>query len=128
VTAELSRSGHPLPGRKSRDCFQPYGRRMRVLFVCTGNLCRSPIPDPRSPIPDPRSPVAGRLAAAWAREALGDSPELAQVEILSAGEEADAGQAIARRAPGRSDSWAGIRRASAADRSRRNWPTAPTWC
>jgi protein-tyrosine phosphatase len=54
---------------------------MQVLFVCTGNLCRSP--------------VAERLAAAWAREALGDSPELAQVEVLSAGVEADAGQTIA---------------------------------
>ena len=53
---------------------------MQVLFVCTGNLCRSP--------------VAERLAAAWAREALGDSPELAQVELLSAGVAAEVGQPI----------------------------------
>ena len=44
---------------------------MRILFVCTGNLCRSP--------------VAERLAAGWARGSLAGSPELDRVEVLSAG-------------------------------------------
>lgn len=44
---------------------------MRLLFVCTGNVCRSP--------------VAERLAAAWAREALAHSPEAADVDVASAG-------------------------------------------
>ena len=54
---------------------------MQLLFVCTGNLCRSP--------------VAERLATAWARQALADSPELGEVTILSAGIEAEAGLTIA---------------------------------
>jgi protein-tyrosine phosphatase len=53
---------------------------MRLLFVCTGNLCRSP--------------VAGGLALAWARESLQGSPELALVEVLSAGTEAAAGRSM----------------------------------
>ncbi|MFW3172530.1 hypothetical protein [Geodermatophilus sp. CPCC 206100] len=44
---------------------------MRILFVCTGNLCRSPL--------------AEGLALAWARESLANSPELAVVDISSAG-------------------------------------------
>ncbi len=36
---------------------------MRILFVCTGNVCRSP--------------VAERLATAWARRVLAHSPEFA---------------------------------------------------
>jgi protein-tyrosine phosphatase len=44
---------------------------MRILFVCTGNLCRSP--------------VAERLAMAWARDLLKQSPEHAGIEIGSAG-------------------------------------------
>lgn len=51
---------------------------MRIVFVCTGNLCRSP--------------VAERLALAWARESLAGSPELAGVEVLSAGTQAVAGR------------------------------------
>jgi protein-tyrosine phosphatase len=53
---------------------------MQVLFVCTGNLCRSP--------------VAERLAAAWARDHLAGSPELDAVEVSSAGTGATAGQAM----------------------------------
>ncbi len=53
---------------------------MRIVFVCTGNLCRSP--------------VAERLALAWARESLADSPELAGIEVLSAGTQAVAGRAV----------------------------------
>ncbi len=44
---------------------------MRILFVCTGNVCRSP--------------VAERLATAWAREKLSHSPEADVVYIGSAG-------------------------------------------
>lgn len=44
---------------------------MRILFVCTGNVCRSP--------------VAERLATAWAREKLAHSPEVDDVRIESAG-------------------------------------------
>ena len=44
---------------------------MRILFVCTGNVCRSP--------------VAERLAATWAREKLAHSPEADMVQIESAG-------------------------------------------
>jgi low molecular weight protein-tyrosine phosphatase len=51
---------------------------VRILFVCTGNLCRSPL--------------AERLAVTWAQELLADSPEAADVEILSAGLQATAGR------------------------------------
>ncbi len=51
---------------------------MLILFVCTCNLCRSPL--------------AERLAVAWAQELLADSPEAADVEILSAGLEATDGR------------------------------------
>ncbi|MGY1752131.1 arsenate reductase/protein-tyrosine-phosphatase family protein [Blastococcus sp. SYSU D01042] len=44
---------------------------MRILFVCTGNICRSP--------------MAERLAASWAREALDGSPESHELQIDSAG-------------------------------------------
>ncbi len=53
---------------------------MRIVFVCTGNLCRSP--------------VAERLALAWARESLAGSPELDGVEVLSAGTQAVAGRTM----------------------------------
>ncbi|NEM05946.1 low molecular weight phosphatase family protein [Geodermatophilus normandii] len=53
---------------------------MHILFVCTGNLCRSP--------------VAERLAAVWARESLADHPGLADLEIGSAGVRARAGQEL----------------------------------
>ncbi len=58
----------------------PYRPSVRILFVCTGILCRSP--------------VAERLATSWARQSLVDSPELADVEILSAGLEAMPGRAM----------------------------------
>jgi len=51
---------------------------VRILFVCTGNLCRSP--------------VAERLAAAWARRALTGSPESHGIELVSAGTRAVAGR------------------------------------
>jgi protein-tyrosine phosphatase len=51
---------------------------MRLLFVCTGNMCRSP--------------VAERLAALWAQELLGG--DAAEVEIASAGLGAPVGQAM----------------------------------
>jgi protein-tyrosine phosphatase len=51
---------------------------VRILFVCTGNLCRSP--------------VAERLAARWARDLLGNSPESSVVEIGSAGVDAPVGR------------------------------------
>ncbi|MGY1709510.1 hypothetical protein ACI8AC_08375 [Geodermatophilus sp. SYSU D00758] len=44
---------------------------MRLLLVCTGNLCRSPL--------------AERLATAWAADALAGSPEAAEVSVVSAG-------------------------------------------
>ncbi|MGY1671009.1 arsenate reductase/protein-tyrosine-phosphatase family protein [Geodermatophilus sp. SYSU D00710] len=44
---------------------------MHILFVCTGNVCRSPL--------------AERLARARARELLAESPEVADVHISSAG-------------------------------------------
>ncbi len=44
---------------------------MRILFVCTGNVCRSPL--------------AERLATAGAREKLAHSPEADMVKIASAG-------------------------------------------
>jgi protein-tyrosine phosphatase len=44
---------------------------VHLLFVCFGNVCRSP--------------VAERLALAWAEEALAASPELTQLTIGSAG-------------------------------------------
>ncbi|MGY1769933.1 arsenate reductase/protein-tyrosine-phosphatase family protein [Blastococcus sp. SYSU D00813] len=50
---------------------------MRLLFVCTGNLCRSP--------------VAERLMFARAARSLAESPELARVEVVSAGVHAEAG-------------------------------------
>jgi protein-tyrosine phosphatase len=53
---------------------------VRIVFVCTGNLCRSP--------------VAERLALAWARESLADSPELDGVGIVSAGTGAAAGRSM----------------------------------
>lgn len=51
---------------------------MRILFVCTGNVCRSP--------------VAERLATAWARKKLAHSPEVDAVRIESAGLGAVAGR------------------------------------
>ncbi|MGY1812836.1 arsenate reductase/protein-tyrosine-phosphatase family protein [Blastococcus sp. SYSU D00820] len=51
---------------------------MRILFVCTGNLCRSPI--------------AERLARGAAERLLAESPELARVEIASAGLDTVAGR------------------------------------
>ena len=53
---------------------------MRILFVCTGNVCRSAI--------------AERLATTWAREKLAHSPEADMVEIGSAGLSAVAGRPI----------------------------------
>ncbi|WP_175479732.1 hypothetical protein [Geodermatophilus siccatus] len=55
---------------------------MRILFVCTGNVCRSP--------------VAERLATAWTREKLLHSPEADIVQIDSAGMGATSGQPIDR--------------------------------
>ena len=53
-----------------------YRRWVRLLFVCTGNLCRSPI--------------AEQLLHAWAAEELGHSAPL--VQVASAGTEAADGQ------------------------------------
>jgi protein-tyrosine phosphatase len=58
-----------------------YGDEVRLLFVCTGNLCRSP--------------VAERLAVAWAGEALG--PGARKLQIMSAGVRATAGQPMDER-------------------------------
>jgi protein-tyrosine phosphatase len=44
---------------------------VRILFVCTGNLCRSPL--------------AERLAIDWARTMLAGSPEAYDVHVESAG-------------------------------------------
>ena len=69
VSASRSRA-HASPRRVRRPCdpAPPAARahtrsKLRILFVCTGNLCRSP--------------VAERLAVAWARDLLRESPELA---------------------------------------------------
>ncbi len=51
---------------------------MRILFICTGNVCRSA--------------VAERLATTWAREKLEHSPEADAVQIDSAGLSAIAGR------------------------------------
>ena len=51
---------------------------MRILFVCTGNVCRSPL--------------AERLATTWARGKLAHSPEAEMVRIESAGLSAVAGR------------------------------------
>jgi protein-tyrosine phosphatase len=51
---------------------------VRILFVCTGNVCRSP--------------VAERLAVTWARKSLARSPEADAVQIDSAGLSAVAGR------------------------------------
>jgi protein-tyrosine phosphatase len=53
---------------------------VRILFVCTGNVCRSP--------------VAERLATAWAREKLAHSPEADMAQIRSAGLSAVANRPI----------------------------------
>lgn len=58
----------------------PWRRDLRLLFVCTGNVCRSP--------------VAQRLATAWARDALAHSPEADGVHVLSAGLTAVEGRQI----------------------------------
>src|SRR4051812_48003489 len=57
-----------------------YRPMVRILFVCTGNLCRSP--------------VAERLAGGWARGLLRGGPELATVEIGSAGIDAPPDRAM----------------------------------
>lgn len=57
-----------------------YGPLVRLLFVCTGNICRSP--------------VAERLTLAQASRALGDSPELERIEVRSAGVQATPGSRI----------------------------------
>ena len=57
--------------RGQRSTYRPL---VRILFLCTGNLCRSPL--------------AERLALSWVRDSLRDSPEYAAVEISSAGLEA----------------------------------------
>jgi protein-tyrosine phosphatase len=54
---------------------------MRLLFVCTGNICRSPL--------------AERLASAWAEESLG--PAAAGVDIRSAGTDAVVGKPMDER-------------------------------
>lgn len=54
---------------------------MRLLFVCTGNICRSP--------------VAERVTLSRASQLLADSPELIRVQVLSAGLQASAGAAMA---------------------------------
>jgi protein-tyrosine phosphatase len=51
---------------------------VRILFVCTGNRCRSPI--------------AERLATDWARTMLAGSPEASDVHVESAGLAATPGQ------------------------------------
>jgi protein-tyrosine phosphatase len=56
---------------------------VRLLFVCTGNLCRSP--------------VAERLTLARASNSLTESPALSRVQVLSAGVRADAGLEMDRR-------------------------------
>ncbi|OMQ16704.1 hypothetical protein A7K94_0200790 [Modestobacter sp. VKM Ac-2676] len=55
---------------------------MRIVFVCTGNVCRSPL--------------AERLAATWAGEFLSGSPELGGVQLVSAGVEATVGEPMDR--------------------------------
>jgi len=59
---------------------RPYRALMRILFVCTGNLCRSPIGE--------------RLAMLWARDLLRQSPECTAVKIGSAGVNAVTGHAM----------------------------------
>ncbi len=54
---------------------------MHISFVCTGNLCRSP--------------VAERLASAWVGQRLTENPELASVALSSAGTRATPGQGMA---------------------------------
>jgi protein-tyrosine phosphatase len=54
---------------------------MRLLFVCTGNICRSPL--------------AERLTSAWAEIALG--PAAAGVHIRSAGTDAAVGKPMDKR-------------------------------
>ena len=54
-----------------------YRPLMHILFVCTGNLCRSP--------------VAERLARTWASRSLRNSPEHPDIQISSAGLEARSG-------------------------------------
>jgi protein-tyrosine phosphatase len=51
---------------------------VRILLVCTGNLCRSPL--------------AERLATEWARTMLVSSPEALDVHVESAGVAATPGQ------------------------------------
>jgi protein-tyrosine-phosphatase len=51
---------------------------VRILFVCTGNHCRSPF--------------AERLATDWARTMLAGSPEALDIHVESAGLAATAGQ------------------------------------
>ncbi len=68
--------------RPSSDATSPgvertYRPLVRLLFVCTGNICRSP--------------VAERLTLARASSALAESPELSNVEVLSAGVQAAPG-------------------------------------
>ena len=53
---------------------------MRILFVCTGNRCRSPL--------------AERLATDWARTMLAGSPEASDVHVESAGLAATPGQEV----------------------------------
>jgi protein-tyrosine phosphatase len=64
---------------------------MRLLFVCTGNICRSPL--------------AERLASSWAELALG--PAAAAVHIRSAGIEALEGHAMDKRSATALDSLGG---------------------
>jgi protein-tyrosine phosphatase len=65
--------GCQLPGRAGAHLlpwvWPLYRRPMRLLFVCTGNMCRSPL--------------AERLTSSWAERALGASA--ARVRISSAG-------------------------------------------
>jgi protein-tyrosine phosphatase len=53
-----------------------YRRGMRLLFVCTGNICRSPL--------------AERLTASWAEQSLGAGA--AAVHVMSAGTDALSGR------------------------------------
>jgi protein-tyrosine phosphatase len=57
---------------------ETYGPRVRILFVCTGNLCRSA--------------VAERLTRSLASRVLAHSPELDRVEVVSAGIHAEDGE------------------------------------
>lgn len=104
----------PVAGTSSPAPEATYFPGVRLLFVCTGNLCRSA--------------VAERLTLARAARSLAGSPELARVEVVSAGVHAEDGARMDPLSARALQALGGDPAGFASRRLPPSWPGRPTWC